>query len=51
MYFLSLDQNQSTLSFFGEEGIITINDQVEKFGVSPVIEGSITKKYLKVIKK
>ena len=37
MYFLSLDQNQSILSFFGEEGVISINDQVEKFGVSPVI--------------
>ena len=35
MYFLSLDQNKSILSFFGEEGVISINDQVEKFGVSP----------------
>ena len=51
MYFLSLDQNQSTLSFFGEEGIITINDQVEKFGVSPVIEGSINQKILESYKE
>ena len=51
MYFLSLDQNQSTLSFFGEEGIITINDQVEKFGVSPVIEGSINQKILENYKE
>ena len=46
MYFLSLDQNQSTLSFFGEEGTISINDKVEKFGVSPVIEGSSNQKIL-----
>ena len=51
MYFLTLDQNQSTLSFFGEEGIITINDQVEKFGVSPVIEGSINQKILESYKE
>ena len=51
MYFLSLDQNQSTLSFFGEEGIITINDQIEKFGVSPVIEGSINQKILESYKE
>ena len=51
MYFLSLDQNQSTLSFFGEEGIITINDQVEKFGISPVIEGSINQKILESYKE
>ena len=51
MYFLSLDQNQSTLSFFGEEGIITVNDQVEKFGVSPVIEGSINQKILESYKE
>ena len=51
MYFLSLDQNQSTLSFFGEEGIITINDQVEKFGISPLIEGSINQKVLENYKE
>ena len=51
MYFLSLDQNQSTLSFFGEEGIITINDQVEKFGISPVIEGSSNQKILESYKE
>ena len=46
MYFLNLDQNQSTLSFFGEEGTITINDQIEKFGVAPLIEGSSNQKVL-----
>ena len=51
MYFLSLDQNQSTLSFFGEEGTITINDQIEKFGVSPEIEGSNNQKILESYKE
>ena len=46
MYFLTLDQNQSTLSFFGEEGNITVNDQIEKFGISPRIEGSNNQKIL-----
>ncbi len=51
MYFLSLDQNKSILSFFGEEGVISINDQVEKFGVSPVIEGSSNQKVLEKYKE
>jgi len=55
MYFLNLDQNQSTLSFFGEEGTITINDQIEKFGVAPLIKGSnnqnIMEKYKKIATK
>ena len=51
MYFLSLDQNKSILSFFGEEGVISINDQVEKFGISPVIEGSSNQKILESYKE
>ncbi|MDC0869753.1 DUF4369 domain-containing protein [Flavobacteriaceae bacterium] len=51
MYFLTLDQNQSTLSFFGEEGIITVNDQIEKFGISPRIEGSNNQKILEKYKE
>ncbi len=51
MYFLNLDQNQSTLSFFGEEGTITINDQIEKFGVAPLIEGSSNQKVLEDYKE
>jgi len=51
MYFLSLDQNQSTLSFFGEEGIITVNDQIEKFGISPRIDGSNNQKILEKYKE
>ena len=51
MYFLTLDQNQSTLSFFGEEGNITVNDQIEKFGISPRIEGSNNQKILEEYKE
>ncbi|MDA9337766.1 DUF4369 domain-containing protein [Flavobacteriaceae bacterium] len=51
MYFLNLDQNQSTLSFFGEKGTITINDQIEKFGVAPLIEGSSNQKVLEDYKE
>ena len=51
MYFLNLDQNQSTLSFFVEEGTITINDQIEKFGVAPLIEGSSNQKVLEDYKE
>ncbi|MEN8858260.1 MAG: DUF4369 domain-containing protein [Flavobacteriaceae bacterium] len=42
MYYLILDDNntQNRISFFGEEGTITINDKVDKFGVNPEIEGS-----------
>ena len=51
MYFLTLDQNQSTLSFFGEEGNITVTDQIEKFGISPRIEGSNNQKILEKYKE
>jgi len=51
MYFLSLDQNQNTLSFFGEEGVISISDQLDKFGVSPIIEGSSNQKILENYKE
>ena len=51
MYFLTLDQNQNTLSFFGEEGNITVNDQIEKFGISPRIEGSNNQKILEEYKE
>jgi hypothetical protein len=51
MYFLTLDQNQSTLSFFGEEGNITVNDQIEKFGISPRIDGSNNQKILEKYKE
>lgn len=53
MYYLNLDGKN--ISFFGEEGIITINDQVDKFGFSAEISGSKNQKiyedYKKIIRK
>jgi|TARA_B110000211_G_scaffold180690_1_gene204490 hypothetical protein len=55
MYFLSIEGNQNILSFFGEKGTITVNDQLEKFGIAPLIEGSnnqnIMEKYKKIATK
>lgn len=57
MYFLTFDGNttEKRIMFFGEQGTITINDQVEKFGINPTIEGSenqkIMNEYFKVTKK
>ena len=55
MYYLSLNGHQNRISFFGQEGTITINDKLEKFGVSPVIEGSknqlIFEEYKNMVRK
>ncbi len=42
MYYLTFDGNTTDkrILFFGEEGVITINDDVEKFGINPKISGS-----------
>ncbi|CAM1368227.1 Thiol:disulfide interchange protein [Tenacibaculum soleae] len=42
MYYLTFDgnTNEKSLMFFGEEGEITINDNIEEFGFKPEIEGS-----------
>ena len=42
MYYLTFDGNtiDKSLMFFGEEGEITINDNVEEFGFNPEIKGS-----------
>jgi hypothetical protein len=42
MYYLTFDGNTTDkrILFFGEEGVITINDNVEKFGIKPSIVGS-----------
>ena len=42
MYYLTFDGNTTDkrILFFGEKGIITINDHVEKFGINPKISGS-----------
>lgn len=42
LYYLTFDANnaEKSILFFGEEGRITINDNVENFGVFPEINGS-----------
>jgi hypothetical protein len=42
LYYLTFDGNTTDkrILFFGEEGTITINDNVDKFGFAPVITGS-----------
>ena len=42
MYYLTFDGNTTAkrIMFFGEKGNITINDNVDKFGIAPKIEGS-----------
>lgn len=42
LYYLTFDANnaEKNILFFGEEGTITINDNVENFGVVPEINGS-----------
>lgn len=42
MYYLTLDGNTGAkqLLFFGEKGEITINDNLENFGINPEIKGS-----------
>lgn len=42
MYYLTFDANTTPkkIMFFGEEGTITINDEVETFGINPSISGS-----------
>jgi hypothetical protein len=42
LYYLTFDGNTTDkrILFFGEQGVITINDNVEKFGFSPEISGS-----------
>ncbi|WP_299051531.1 DUF4369 domain-containing protein [uncultured Polaribacter sp.] len=54
IYYLTLSDNntQKSIFFFGEQGTITINDKVDKFGVSPEISGSknqeLLEQFLKV---
>ena len=48
MYYLTFDGNTTDkrILFFGEEGVITINDHVEKFGINPTISGSKNQKVM-----
>ncbi len=42
LYYLTFDGNTTDkrILFFGEQGVITINDNVDKFGYTPEISGS-----------
>jgi hypothetical protein len=56
LYYLTFDGNTTNkrILFFGEKGIITINDKVTQFGFNPEISGSKNQKILdqyNVIKK
>ena len=57
VYFLTFDANntEQKILFFGEQGTITINDDVKNFGVDTKIEGSknqkIYEEYLKIMKR
>lgn len=57
LYYLTFDGNTTDkrILFFGEKGIITINDNVEQFGFNPEIKGSknqeVLDKYNLVSKK
>ena len=57
LYYLTFDGNTTDkrILFFGEQGIITINDHVEKFGFSPEISGSknqeVLDKFYKIKRK
>lgn len=48
MYYLTFDGNTTDkrILFFGEQGNITINDDVKKFGIQPQITGSVNQKLL-----
>ncbi len=57
LYYLTFDGNTTDkrILFFGEQGVITINDRVDKFGLSPEILGSknqdLLNKYYTVLRQ
>ncbi len=53
LYYLTFDGNTSNkrILFFGEKGIITINDNVENFGYTPEIMGSKNQEILEKFNK
>lgn len=53
MYYLNFDTNssQQKIIFFGEQGTITINDEVKSFGVDTKIEGSANQKVFEEYRK
>ncbi|RKF02865.1 uncharacterized protein DUF4369 [Tenacibaculum lutimaris] len=53
MYYLTFDGNTTDkhIMFFGEEGEITINDNIEEFGFKPEIKGSKNQKVMDEYRK
>jgi len=53
LYYLTFDanNNEKRVLFFGEQGNITINDNVEEFGINPEISGSKNQEVLKEFNK
>lgn len=53
MYYLTFDGNstEKRIMFFGEEGNITVNDQLDKFGFAPKITGSRNQEVIDEFKK
>lgn len=53
LYYLTFDGNTTDkrILFFGEEGTITINDNVENFGINPEISGSKNQEVLEKFEK
>lgn len=53
MYYLTFDGNTTNkhIMFFGEEGEITINDNIEEFGFNPEIKGSKNQEVMEEYRK
>lgn len=53
MYYLTFDGNTTNkhIMFFGEEGEITINDNIEEFGFKPEIKGSKNQEVMEEYRK
>ena len=53
LYYLTFDanNNEKRILFFGEQGNITINDNVEEFGINPEISGSKNQEVLEEFNK
>lgn len=53
MYYLTFDGNTTDkhIMFFGEEGEITINDNIEEFGFKPEIKGSKNQEVMEEYRK
>ncbi len=51
MYFLTIENSNKQLSFFGEKGEIKITDKIEAFGYAPKISGSKNQEIMDMYQK